>query len=244
MLDARQRPGVDPRRQDEPPPQILGVEDVIAALRTTSAQVSSACVAFRLRRKPYEHGWNSVSKIAERYLRSVARGCRPFGWRLRDASRRRAGSNISPTLTGEHVASPTAAAPANGHCPGPTAPLGRYIVNVVQTNVCSWLTTPSMAARCWWNISPFVSFMWRPLVAGEFPSYLHGHSAFSGASSRHSGGEGGHGRTRLNPAHGSARLLGRPRDPLLRGRRLQTRGPAGPGGRKAVSTPWSRGRVD
>ena len=55
------------------------------------------------------------------------------------------------------------------------------------------------------------------------------------------------GRPRENdadPRHGSARLLGRPRDPLLRGRRLQTRGPAGPGGPKAVSTPWSRGRVD
>ena len=30
------------------------------------------------------------------------------------------------------------------------------------------------------------------------------------------------------PGHGSARLLGRPRDPLLRGRRLQTRGPRDP----------------
>ena len=55
------------------------------------------------------------------------------------------------------------------------------------------------------------------------------------------------GRPRENeaePGHGSARLLGRPRDPLLRGRRLQTRGPAGPGGRTAVSTPWLRGRFD
>ena len=31
-----------------------------------------------------------------------------------------------------------------------------------------------------------------------------------------------------DPGHGSARLLGRPRDPLLRGRRLQTRGPRDP----------------
>ena len=31
-----------------------------------------------------------------------------------------------------------------------------------------------------------------------------------------------------DPEHGSARLLGRPRDPLFRGRRLQTRGPRDP----------------
>jgi hypothetical protein len=47
------------------------------------------------------------------------------------------------------------------------------------------------------------------------PSYLHGHFALSRASSCHSGGKGGHGRTTPDPRHGSVRLLGRPRHPLL-----------------------------
>jgi len=66
------------------------------------------------------------------------------------------------------------------------------------------------------------------------PSYLHGHSGMLRASSRHSGGKG---RLRESDAdHGSARLLGRPRDPLPMGSRLQTHGPAaGPGGRREVS---------
>src|ERR1700680_2007063 len=38
-----------------------------------------------------------------------------------------------------------------------------------------------------------------PLGEDGERSYLHGHSALSRASSRHSGGEGGHARTRLNP---------------------------------------------
>jgi hypothetical protein len=59
------------------------------------------------------------------------------------------------------------------------------------------------------------------------PSYLHGHSGISRASSRHSGvkwrlREGG-----ADLGHASARLLGRPRDPLVPGRRLQTHAPAG-----------------
>jgi hypothetical protein len=48
----------------------------------------------------------------------------------------------------------------------------------------------------------------------------------------------------LNPGHGSARLLVRPRGPLLPGSCFQTPGPAGPSGREAVSSPWSCGRVD
>jgi hypothetical protein len=71
-------------------------------------------------------------------------------------------------------------------------------------------------------------------------SYLHGHSALSRASSRHSGGKGGHGRTTLTPDTVLPVYSG----DRLRGSRLQTRGPAGPGDQKAVSTPWSRGRVD
>jgi hypothetical protein len=45
-------------------------------------------------------------------------------------------------------------------------------------------------------------------------------------------------RTRSCP-----RLLARPRGPLLPGGRLQTHGPADPGGRNAVSSRWSCGRL-
>ena len=55
-------------------------------------------------------------------------------------------------------------------------------------------------------------------------------------------GKGRLGESDADPRHGSARLRVRPRDPLLRGSRLQTL--AGLGGRKAVSSRWSSGRVD
>ena len=88
-------------------------------------------------------------------------------------------------------------------------------------------------------------------------SYLHEHSGISRASSRHSGGTGRLRESDVDlipdtvlPVYPwlNARLLkgardirgreipfGRPRGPLLPGSRLQTHGPAGPSGRKAVS---------
>jgi len=45
-----------------------------------------------------------------------------------------------------------------------------------------------------------------------------------------------------DPGHGSARLLGRPRDPFLRGSRLQNKRARGT--RWSEGTPWSRGLVD
>ena len=70
--------------------------------------------------------------------------------------------------------------------------------------------------------------------AENMRSYLHGHSGISRASSRHSGGKGRLRESGADPGHGSARLLGRPRDPLVPGSRLQTHGPAGSGGRLSV----------
>jgi hypothetical protein len=67
------------------------------------------------------------------------------------------------------------------------------------------------------------------------PSYFYGHSAPSCASSRHSRGKGLPSGSDPDPGHGFARLLGRPRNPLLPVSRLQTHGPGGPGGRKAVN---------
>jgi hypothetical protein len=56
----------------------------------------------------------------------------------------------------------------------------------------------------------------------------------SRASSRHSGGKGRLRESGADPGHSSARLLGRPRDPLVPGSRLQTHGPAGPGDQLSV----------
>jgi hypothetical protein len=56
----------------------------------------------------------------------------------------------------------------------------------------------------------------------------------SRASSRHSGGKGRLRESGADLGHGSARLLGRPRDPLVPGSRLQTDGSAGSGGRLSV----------
>jgi hypothetical protein len=61
-------------------------------------------------------------------------------------------------------------------------------------------------------------------------AYRHGHSGISRASSRHSRGRGRPPGSDADPGHGSTRLLARPRDPLLPGRRLQTSGPASPSG--------------
>jgi hypothetical protein len=71
-------------------------------------------------------------------------------------------------------------------------------------------------------------------LAGTHRSYLHGHSGISRASSRHSGGNGRLRESGADLGHGSARLLGRPRDPLVPGSRLQTHGPAGSGDRLSV----------
>jgi hypothetical protein len=46
---------------------------------------------------------------------------------------------------------------------------------------------------------PSMYFTYEGIIARKAPSYLHGHSALSRASSRHSGGKGGHGRTTLIP---------------------------------------------
>ena len=66
---------------------------------------------------------------------------------------------------------------------------------------------------------------------GSWGSYLHGHSALSRASSRHSGGKGPLTGSDPDPGHGSAHLLVRRAVPGSPGLRLQTHGPAGPRGR-------------
>jgi hypothetical protein len=77
------------------------------------------------------------------------------------------------------------------------------------------------------------------------PSYVHGHSALSRASSRHSGGKGGDWRAPLIPDTAL---------PVSSGDRARSAasGQSPPDARArgvpvvgtAVSTPWSRGRVD
>lgn len=86
-------------------------------LRLTPAQVQRLC---GIERTPCQQALATL--VATKFLclrpngtcARFDRGCRPSGWRVREASRRSAGSNISTTLTGEHAASPTAAAPAAG----------------------------------------------------------------------------------------------------------------------------------
>ena len=81
-------------------------------------------------------------------------------------------------------------------------------------------------------------------IADYTPSYLQGHSALSCASSRHSGGKGLLTGSDPDPGHGSAHLLlvrrAVPGSPGFASRRT---GP-GPVVGTAVSTRWSRGRVD
>ena len=65
-----------------------------------------------------------------------------------------------------------------------------------------------------------------------WPSYLHGHSALSRASSRHSGGKERLPGSDPDLGHGSARLTRATCGPRFSRLRLQTHGPAGPRGRK------------
>jgi hypothetical protein len=83
------------------------------------------------------------------------------------------------------------------------------------------------AARAAWSL-PFPQ-----------PSYLYGHSALSGASSRHSGGKGVYGRTtRSRAGTGMSRGPGSPGIASRRtGRRVHVV-------ETGVNTPWSRCRVD
>src|SRR2546425_7188694 len=75
------------------------------------------------------------------------------------------------------------------------------------------------------------------------PSYLHRQSALSGASSRHSGGEGLLTVSDSDRGHGSVYRLGDVPSQFFR-HPIQTRRDRRVSEvRTAVSTPWSRGRV-
>src|SRR2546422_9298462 len=80
---------------------------------------------------------------------------------------------------------------------------------------------------------------------GFNPSYLHGHSALSRASSRHTGSAGLPTGSAPDSGQGSAHLTRATCGPRFSRLRLQTHGPirvlvVG----RTVSTRWSRSRVD
>ena len=80
---------------------------------------------------------------------------------------------------------------------------------------------------------------------GSSPSYLHGHSALSCASSRHSGGKELLTGSESDPGHGSAYFYScEVRSPTLPASSRDARARGVPVIGTAVSAPWSRSRVD